>query len=292
MNNQLEIIVKDSGLEIKEGQTLLEKFGNYEQIAKDWEVKAKMIVVTDASQETEMAMAKTALKKFAELRINVEKERKAMKEQSLRKGQAIDAVAKFLVSLISPIEEHLKLQANFVKIKEEREALERKLAEDKRLEEERVAKEQAEKEEQERVRLENIRLKEEADAREKKMEEERLAAEKKQKELEDKAKKDREEADAKQKELEEKAKKDRQDAEDKLKQEQEKAAKERQEAQDKLDEEKKRAEDEKKEAMKKLAEQEEELFKQRQEAQRIAKEKLDLESQMIECPKCHHKFNN
>jgi hypothetical protein len=91
MTDSLEVIVKDSGLEVIEGQSIIEKFGNYEQVAKEWEAKAKMIVVTDPSQTTEMAMAKEARKKFSDMRIEVEKTRKAMKEQSLRKGQAIDA---------------------------------------------------------------------------------------------------------------------------------------------------------------------------------------------------------
>ena len=45
---------------------------------------------------------------LAQKRIDVEKARKALKEQSLRKGQAIDAIAKFLTSLIEPTEKSKK----------------------------------------------------------------------------------------------------------------------------------------------------------------------------------------
>ena len=55
-----------------------------------------------------MAMAKTARKKFSDLRIELEKTRKSMKEQSLIKGQAIDSIAKYLKSSIEPIEQYLK----------------------------------------------------------------------------------------------------------------------------------------------------------------------------------------
>jgi len=50
------------------------------------------------------------------MRIEIEKTRKALKEQSLRKGQAIDSIAKYLTSLVSPIEEYLKQQEDFAEI--------------------------------------------------------------------------------------------------------------------------------------------------------------------------------
>lgn len=194
MENQLQTIVSKSGLEPKEGKTLLEKFGNYEEIAKEWEEKAKAIVVTDSSQTAEMAMAKVARKKFSDLRIDVENSRKAMKEQSLRKGQAIDAVARFIVSLISPIENHLKEQENFVKIEAKRKAEEQRIADEKRAEEELRLKEESERKEQERVRLENIKLKEEADKKEATFAKERAKAEADKAKVEEEARKEREES--------------------------------------------------------------------------------------------------
>jgi len=221
-NSQLEIIVKESGLELAESESLLKKFGNYEQIANEWEVKAKTIVVTSAEQVTEMKMAKDARKYFSDLRIELEKSRKAMKEQSLRKGQAIDAVARFLVSLISPIEEYLKSQEDFVKIQEAKKAEELRLIEEKRIEDERIAKEKAEAEERERIRIENEKLRKELEEKEKASRLEREESQRKlnieiekankerletQKKIDDeKARVDKEklESDRKQKELEEK----------------------------------------------------------------------------------------
>ena len=52
-----------------------------------------------------------------EIRIKTEKKRVFLKEDSKKKGQAIDAVAKIIKSMITPTEEHLKLQEDFVKIK-------------------------------------------------------------------------------------------------------------------------------------------------------------------------------
>ena len=190
--NQLAQIVQTSGLEEVESQSIIEKFGDYEQIAKEWQDKAKAIVVTDASQTAEMAMAKIARKKFSDLRIEIEKSRKAMKEQSLRKGQAIDAIARFLVSLITPIEEHLREQEDFIKIQEARKAEELRIEAEKKAEVERLAREEADRKEQERIRIENQKLKDEAEKREKAMREAREKALEKQRALEAKARMQRE----------------------------------------------------------------------------------------------------
>jgi len=221
--SKLEILVKQSELEPAEGQTLIEKFGDYEKIAEEWKVKAEQMIVTDASQITEMEMARVASKKFADLRIDLEKARKAMKEQSLRKGQAIDAVAKFLVSLISPIEEHLKLQANFVKIQEAKKAAEENL----RLEEvariEREAQEEAARKEQERIRRENEALKKDLEEKEKAARAERAQGE-------ERLRVEKEKADKRQKELEAAARLESEKAEKRLIAEKEKANREKLEA--------------------------------------------------------------
>lgn len=159
--NQLPEVIKNSGLEAIEGNNILERFGNFETIAKEWETKAKAIVVTREDQITEMAMAREARKKFSEMRINVEKVRKEMKEQSLRKGQAIDAVARFLTSLIAPIEEHLRKQEDFIKIQEAEKKAEADRIAAQKAEEERIAKEKAQAIENERIRIENEKLKQE-----------------------------------------------------------------------------------------------------------------------------------
>ena len=167
-------IITESNLEVVESNNIIEKFGDYEFVAKEWESKAKAIVVTDASQKTEMEMAKTARKKFSEMRIEIEKTRKSLKEQSLRKGQAIDAIARFLTSLISPIEDHLRLQEDFLKIQEEKKLAEEKKKIEEQLEKERIEKEKKEAEEKERIRLENEILKSKIAEQEKTLSAEKL----------------------------------------------------------------------------------------------------------------------
>lgn len=176
MEKSLVQIVQSSNLEPQESKSIIDKFQEYDSIAKEWETKARMIVVSNEEQITEMKMAGEARKKFSKMRIDVEKTRKELKEQSLRKGQAIDAIAKYLTSLIEPIEKYLKEQEDFVEIKQKREAEIKRLEEEKRLEDERLAKLEADRIEQERVRKENEQLRKEAIEKEKALEEERAKA--------------------------------------------------------------------------------------------------------------------
>jgi hypothetical protein len=314
--NQLQIIVRESGLEQSKAQYILEKFQNYFEIAAQWEQKAKGIVVTDASQKAEMQMAKAGRLFLKEKRVTLEKARKELKEQSLREGKAIDGIANVLKAVIVPIEEYLEKQERFVEIqKEEAEAAHRAEVE-RRMEEERIAKEKAEAEERERIRLENERLKAEAIEREKQAQAERerqakilaeqqakAAAEKKA--IEDKARKEREAAEAK-------ARKEREVIEAAARIEREKQAKILAEQKAKADAERKKQEEvlrkAKEEAEKKRLAIEEKSRREREaQAKKLADEKAKREAEQraaaeekarlekllanqVECPKCHHKF--
>jgi hypothetical protein len=203
MNNQLAVIVKDSGLEPTKAQFILEKFQNYFEVAAEWETKAKAIVVTDASQKADMDMARVGRLFLREKRIDIERTRKKLKEDALREGKAIDGISNVLKALIDPIEEYLESQEKFVEFQAAQKAEEERLAAEKKAAEELIAKEKAEAEAREKMRIENERLKKEAEIREKQMQAEREAALKKQHEVEEKARAEREklekEAEAKEK---------------------------------------------------------------------------------------------
>lgn len=227
MENQLQIIVKESGLEPTKAQYILENFQGYFAVAEEWEKKAKMIVVKDASQKVDMEMARVGRLFLREKRIAIENSRKKIKEQALREGKAIDGIANVLKALIVPIEEYLERQEKFVEFKEqaEREEAERQtILKAEKEEQERIERE---RQEQERIKLENEKLKKEAEERERKMKEEREKAEKERLRQEEALRKQKAEAEAKQKEAEAKAKKEqekiRAEAERKQKEADEKA---------------------------------------------------------------------
>ena len=82
MENQLQIIVKESGLETSKAKYILDNFQDYFEIAAEWEKKAKTLIVTKENQTAEMQMARTGRLFLREKRIAIEKSRKELKEQA------------------------------------------------------------------------------------------------------------------------------------------------------------------------------------------------------------------
>lgn len=190
MDSQLEIIVRESGLEQNRAKMILERFQDYSDVAAQWEATAKTIVVTDESQTDLMKLARTGRLALREKRIAIERMRKELKEQPLREGQAIDKIANALKGLMTPTEEYLEKQEKFAEIR----AAERAKEEARLEQEEKDWREKArlEQEEKERQRLEServaedkrkaaeiARLKVEAEERERKAEKDRQDANKK-----------------------------------------------------------------------------------------------------------------
>lgn len=278
MDNQLQVIVQESGLDLNSSKAkeILINFQNYFEIAAEWEKKAKTIKVTDASQTTDMAMARVGRLEMRAKRLAVEKKRKELKEAALREGKAIDGIANVLKALMAPIEEYLDRQEHFVEI-QEKERLERERIEvEQKAEEDRIAKEKADAEEREKQRLENIRLKKEAEEREAKIAEER----KKQDEI---LAKERAKAEDERRKHDELIAKEREKA-DRERKEQARIAREKEEAAAKKQreiEEKARKEKEQLEAEAKKKEEEAQKEKERLEA---------LLKSQVTCPKCGHKF--
>jgi len=256
--NKLEVIVKESQLEATKAQYILDRFNDYYQIAAEWEIKAKAIVVTDESQKTEMEKAREGRLFLRDKRTAIEKARKKMKEDSLKEGKSIDKIARFLTDLIVPIENWLVKQEKFVEIKEETKREAKRQEIEKRMEEEEQARQRAENErlaaETERIRKENEQLRKEAEERdrkeaiERKKRETRLANERA------------------------KAAAEREVIEKKLRVERAQAEKEKQEAEDKVTKEKN-------------------IAWAREQAEKREKERLaELLRNQITCPKCNHKF--
>lgn len=112
-NKELEVIVKESGLEKTQGQFILDSFSGFIREATEWEKKAKTIIITDISQVEDMANAREARLALKTIRVNAENTRKGLKEKALREGKAIDGVANVIKALIVPIEEYLEAQEKF-----------------------------------------------------------------------------------------------------------------------------------------------------------------------------------
>jgi hypothetical protein len=299
--NQLVVIVQKSGLEPTKAQAILSQFSDYFAIAAEWERRAKEIVVTDASQVTDMKIAREGRLFLQKKRTALEAARKKLGDDALREKQTIDGIAKTLTGLIKPIETYLEQQEKFVEIQAAAEA-ERKRKEvearmeqerieaERKAEEERIAREKAEAKERERLRLENERLRQEAEqvrakaeAERKKQEkilaEERRKAEEELRRVEDERRAEREEAERKQREIESQARQER-DARDRV------IAKQRRVEDEERETERKRHEAEIAEEKRKEAEAAAQL-----EAERKAREELERRlAAQVKCPRCGKVF--
>jgi len=274
--NQLQLIVQQSGLEQSKAQYILEKFQDYFEIAAEWEQRAKTIVVTSANQVMEMQAARTGRLIMREKRLDVERARKELKEQSLREGKAIDGIANVLKALIIPIEEHLEQQEKFVEIQAAKLEAAHRAEVERRMEEERIAAEkakaEAEAKERERMRIENEKLAKELAAKERAMKAQQAKADAERKAADEKARKEREAAELQ-------ARKEREALEEKNRIEREKQAKIFAAQKAKADADRKKQEA----ALKKIKE----------DAAKKEAERKELELKLaaqVTCPECGHKF--
>jgi hypothetical protein len=119
MSNKIDELIGTGVIEKTKADYIKEKFQDFTQAIEEWSEKANAIVVSDETQKDLMAEAREGRLLLKAKRIEVEKVRKSLKEQSLNEGRLIDSVAKYLTSLIEPAEKHLELQEKFVEIQEQ-----------------------------------------------------------------------------------------------------------------------------------------------------------------------------
>ena len=128
-NNQLQVILTEQNVAKENAAELLLAFGapftEAGVILADYKkdkdgnmiLTDKSIVVTKEDQFDLMADARTKRLALKNIRVDVEKKRKELKENSLRTGRAIDSVAKYVKDTIEPAEDYLELQEKFGEIK-------------------------------------------------------------------------------------------------------------------------------------------------------------------------------
>lgn len=203
---ELVAVIKESGLEPVSAQSLLLAFKPSFLAATKLIDDAKAVVVTDATMVTEIKRARALRLDLKKVRVEAEKLKDKLRENSKREANAILGVWNLVKLHIEPVEQRLQEAEDFAvraeaerkeKLKTERIALIKPFSDptfyqlgdmpqesfDKLLdglkaaalaaqqakekaEAERIAKEQAEIAERERIRLENERLRKEAEERE------------------------------------------------------------------------------------------------------------------------------
>lgn len=94
----------------------------------EWSERFMSLAVTDTSDTKAIKTVHDARMIVRNARIEVEKTRKRLKEDSLDWGRKVDAEAKRLTALMKPIEDHLETEENRVAQEKERVRLEREEA--------------------------------------------------------------------------------------------------------------------------------------------------------------------
>lgn len=113
-------IIQTSQLQPVESKILLESFAPFFELVQKVADEAYSLLVTDSNQTDTIAKAREARLVLKRARLDIENKRKLLKEESLRKGKAIDGVANILKYIIEPAEEHLEQQERFLLIQEKR----------------------------------------------------------------------------------------------------------------------------------------------------------------------------
>lgn len=117
MNQEQELM--ENGLPREVVLSIDSKFKEYDDFANVWNKKAYEIEVTDESQVELMQQAREGRLLLKAKRVEIEKTRKRLKEQSLLEGRFIDSLAKRLFDIIEPAEEHLETQEKYAETKEQ-----------------------------------------------------------------------------------------------------------------------------------------------------------------------------
>ena len=104
----LALLVSEQGLAVDRAKPLLDVYGPFFASAQELLAKSSGINVTDATQVSQMKAARAARLALREVRVEAEKKRKELKEESLRTGKAIDGIANVLKLMLEPEEARLE----------------------------------------------------------------------------------------------------------------------------------------------------------------------------------------
>lgn len=116
-DSQLQTILSEQNVAKDNANQLLAAFGAPFEDAGLILSSYKDIKVTEEDDFTTMAEARTKRLALKNIRVDVEKKRKELKEDSLKVGRAIDSVARYVKDTIEPAEKYLESQEKFGEIK-------------------------------------------------------------------------------------------------------------------------------------------------------------------------------
>ncbi|MDI9934717.1 hypothetical protein QM806_04510 [Rhodococcus sp. IEGM 1351] len=105
-------------IDADEANTLLAEYGAPFTEAGEILANYETVKVSDESDTATMKLARDQRLKLRKVRTSVENKRKELKADIVKRGNAIDGVARFVKEVITPAEEYLQLQEDYAKVKE------------------------------------------------------------------------------------------------------------------------------------------------------------------------------
>lgn len=118
--NEIAIVAKETGVNDKTAQSLKKSFGPFLDQLSDWEEKAFKLQVKDENDLESMERAREARLVLKKIRVEADKVRKALKEESNRYNNAVQSTYKIIEAAIVPMEAHLKQQEDFIRLAREK----------------------------------------------------------------------------------------------------------------------------------------------------------------------------
>jgi hypothetical protein len=117
-NAKLALIVKENQLPAEDAASLQKTFLAFLGEIDTYQKQATAIKVTDASQKPLMAMARAARLGVKALRVKADHAREDMKQESIRKGRAIQAAYTLVEYACTPLEDYFLEQEQFAERQE------------------------------------------------------------------------------------------------------------------------------------------------------------------------------
>jgi hypothetical protein len=118
VTEEVSLVVKSSGIAQDSALTLHQSFQSLFSQAKEIITESKKITVTDSAQKLNIKLAREYRLALRKVRTDSEKTKKELKEDSLRRGRAIDGFHNILLHIVEPEEARLDEQEKFIERQE------------------------------------------------------------------------------------------------------------------------------------------------------------------------------
>lgn len=134
-HNSLTKVINETGVELDTADMIQGKFSELYEQAEKLKKEGLEIKVTDISQKEQMKSAREIRLELKEIRVQADKARKLLKEDSLRYGKAVQAAYNLIEAECEPTEKYLELQEKFAEVQAAKEKAELKAAREKECQE-------------------------------------------------------------------------------------------------------------------------------------------------------------